>query len=53
MNPAHDVLSIPGHFMFTFSNPYVNLHIKELPVFKPNEYFWKYYWNKDSGEERW
>ena len=28
------------------------MSLKELPVFKPNEYFWKNHWNKDK-EERW
>jgi hypothetical protein len=25
-------------------NPSINLKIKEYPVFKPNEYFWKNHW---------
>ena len=35
------------------SQPYIKMHVKTYPVFKPNEYFWANHWKKDSGEERW
>lgn len=34
-------------------NPYVTAHIKEFPVFKPNDYFWENHYHKDSGKEKW
>lgn len=31
--------------------PYMTAHIKELPVFKPNDYFFKHH--VKEGEEKW
>ena len=37
----------------TICQPYIKVHVKTYPVFKPNAYFWENHWNKESGEERW
>ena len=41
------LLDIFSHGFILFLDPYMVLKIKELPVFKPNEYFWKNHWNKE------
>ena len=46
-SPSHDVIDIFSHFYILTGNPYITLHIKEYPVFKPNQYFWDKYWKKD------
>ena len=33
--------------------PFILSHIKIYPVFKPNEYFFKHYWDENSGEQKW
>lgn len=53
MNAAHDVLPMFPHFILLAITPYIVLKIKEYPVFKPNEYFWKHHWNERSGEKKW
>ena len=46
------MLGIVGFTPFLMLNPYITMHIKEYPVFKPNEYFWENHWRKDR-EEKW
>lgn len=53
INPSGDVTNMVAHFVLVTCNPYMTLHLKEYPVFKPNEYFWKHYWNEKGGEQRW
>ena len=48
----HGMMSIPMSVALMVMNPYILMHIKEYPVFKPNEYFWENHWQKDK-EEKW
>ena len=41
------------HFILQMSTPGYYLEVKEYPVFKPNEFFWKNHWSENSGEEQW
>jgi hypothetical protein len=50
---SHLNLNIFAHFIFLMMYPWCVLHIKEYPVFRPNEYFWKNHWDEKSGEEKW
>ena len=34
-------------------SPFVTIHMKVFPTFKPNEYFWKHHWDSSSGEQQW
>jgi hypothetical protein len=51
-NPAHDVMGMVPHFIFCTLHGYITLHIKEYPVFRPNEYFWKNHWD-EKNEQKW
>lgn len=53
MNPAHDVMPMFAHFIFMMQAPFITLNIKQYPVFKPNDYFWKHHWDEKGGEEKW
>lgn len=54
ISPSHDVLDMFAHFILICWNPYMTLHIKEYPVFKPNEYFWQNHWqNTTEPKEKW
>ena len=46
-------MGIFAHYYILSTNAYITLNIKEYPVFKPNEYFFKHHWSEDSGEEKW
>ena len=37
--------------MMSFSPIFVQISVLEMPVFEPNEYFWKHHW--DGKEEKW
>ena len=54
-SPFLDVENCTIHFaaqsIFLGSVPYASLYIKELPVFKPNDYFFENHQKKD--EEKW
>lgn len=41
------------HFFLCSTAPYITMTIKEYPVFKPNEYFWKNHYDPSSGKQRW
>ena len=41
MHPGHDMMDMFPHFFLFSTTPYVTITVKELPVFRPNEYFWK------------
>ena len=45
-NPAHDVMPMFSNFIILSTGFYNNLKIKEYPVFKPNDYFWKHHWDE-------
>ena len=36
-NVSHDILNVLAHMILLICQPYVFCHVKELPVFKPNE----------------
>ena len=48
---GYDVMEMHSHFFLLATTPYVTIHIKELPVFKPNEYYWKNH--SQEGKQRW
>lgn len=50
-NVAHDILDVLSHMILICSQPYTTCHVKELPVFKPNEYFFEHH--KQGEEEKW
>lgn len=41
MHPGHDMMELHSHFFLLSTTPGVFVTMKELPVFKPNDYFWK------------
>lgn len=43
IHPGHDIMELFSHFFLITACPGVTVVLKELPVFKPNEYFWKNY----------
>ena len=53
IKPNYGAMGIIDSANFVTMNYTMSLLIKELPVFKPNEYFWKNHWDPKSGEERW
>jgi lysophosphatidylcholine acyltransferase / lyso-PAF acetyltransferase len=53
INASHDVMGIFEHFFLCAMTPYITLTIKEFPVFKPNEFFWKQHYDPASGKQRW
>ena len=52
MKAAQDVLGIANHLNVIGMAGYITGHVIELPVFTPNDYFWKNFWNEDK-EEKW
>lgn len=50
-SPTHDILDVFSQALLLMCQPYMTAHIKELPVFKPNEYFFKNH--VKEGEEKW
>ena len=49
--PSHDILNIFVHVILTTCQPYTSIVVHELPVFTPNEYFYKNH--VKPGEEKW
>lgn len=41
MSPSHDIMNVGSHILLIGAQPYTILTVKELPVFEPNEYFFK------------
>ena len=37
----HDILDVFSHMILCLCNIWASVELKELPVFKPNEYFFK------------
>jgi len=50
ISASHDVINLFAHFIIVVINPYFTLHIKEYPVFVPNEYFWANHWVEGKEE---
>jgi len=50
-NVSHDVLNVLAHAILIICQPYTTCSINELPVFKPNDYFFKHH--QKEGEEQW
>lgn len=51
-SPCHgDAISMVAHILVMIHTLYTRYTLYEMPVFKPNEYFWKHHW--DGKEERW
>jgi len=40
-------------FLIPFMNVIVMPELLEMPVFKPNDYFWKKYWDGKNEEDKW
>jgi lysophosphatidylcholine acyltransferase/lyso-PAF acetyltransferase len=49
---SQDVLGIANHLNVIGMAIAVTLKVTELPVFAPNEYFWKHHW-QEGKEEKW
>jgi len=50
--PVHgDAISFLSYFNVLFHCGFVIYTVFEMPVFKPNEFFWKNHW--DGKEEKW
>ena len=45
------VIPLYSHIPLALCNPWVSICVFELPVFKPNEYFWKHH--QKEGEDQW
>lgn len=45
------IVSLYSHILLASCNPYCSIKVKEMPTFKPNEYFWKNH--QKEGEEQW
>ena len=48
MSSSHDILPMFPFFILMKIGIFHTLHIKEYPVFKPNDYFWKHYWKEGT-----
>ena len=53
IKPNYGAMNVVDSVATIMMNYYSGMIIKEMPVFKPNEYFWKHHWDPKSGEERW
>ena len=52
VSPCHgDAVSFVAHTYITLHAFFTRYTVYEMPVFEPNEYFWKNHW--DGKEERW
>ena len=51
MSPSNAILGIILHVGCCLMNFYCTVKVVELPIFRPNEYFWKNHW--DGKEEKW
>ena len=49
---SQDVLGISNHLNVIGLALAITLRVIELPVFAPNEYFWKHHWQQGK-EEKW
>lgn len=52
MKASQDIIGIGLHLNMVPSCGYITTHLAELPVFTPNEYFWKHHWDQ-AKEEKW
>jgi 1-acyl-sn-glycerol-3-phosphate acyltransferase len=50
-NPAHDILDVISHMILVCAQPYSTCTVRELPVFRPNKYFFEHH--QREGEEKW
>ena len=46
-----DGISFWAFMVLLMQTGYMSYHLHELPVFEPNDYFWKNHW--DGKEEKW
>ena len=52
ISPVHgDALSFVAYINVLFACGFVAVTYNEMPVFEPNEYFWKHHW--DGKEDKW
>ena len=50
-SPCSGIIDGLGHYIAGTSNPWTTLQMNELPVFRPNEYFFQHH--QQEGEEKW
>jgi hypothetical protein len=48
-----DVLNIWHYFFLMMQTVYIHTEMLEMPVFEPNEYFWKHHWDGKDPEDKW
>jgi hypothetical protein len=51
MTPSHDIMNVFSHMLLIACQPYTIVTVKELPVFEPNDYFFKHHMKE--GEIKW
>ncbi len=49
--PTHDILDVFSQGLLLMCQPYMTAHIKEMPLFQPNDYFYTHH--VKEGEEKW
>ena len=52
VSAAQDVLGISNHLNILGLALFMTLKVSELPVFAPNDFFWKHHW-REGKEEKW
>ena len=51
MHPSSGIIDGLSHYILAAGNLYTVLEVYEMPIFRPNEYFWKHHQRKN--EEKW
>ena len=51
ISAASDIIGFTKHVFAVGMSPIITCNVYELPVFEPNEYFWKHHW-KEGKEEK-
>jgi len=51
MNPGSGILDGIVHHILVLVSVFSVLEVYEMPIFRPNEYFWKHH--QKEGEEKW
>ncbi len=51
MTPSHDVMNVFSHILLMCCQPFTIITVQELPVFEPNDYFFKHH--MQEGEIKW
>ena len=51
VNPGSGILDGFAHHVMVIQNIFCILELYEMPIFRPNEYFWEHH--QKEGEEKW